>query len=131
IHVSELVDRRIAHAQEAVREGDILPLKIIRIERDRHRLGLSLKQARDRGEIMGFRFTPDGEVLFVPPEIREEFRDEIAAVQRAAQESAGAAAAEPVGARASAAEVTEASSEPAAVVLEAQAMLEREEDAPQ
>src|SRR5207247_5572201 len=28
IHVSELVDRRIAHAQEAVREGDILPLKI-------------------------------------------------------------------------------------------------------
>ena len=27
IHVSELVDRRIAHSQEAVREGDILPLK--------------------------------------------------------------------------------------------------------
>jgi small subunit ribosomal protein S1 len=80
IHVSELVDRRIAHAQEAVREGDILPLKIIRIERDRHRLGLSLKQARDQGERMGFMFTPDGEVISVPPEIRESFKDEVAAV---------------------------------------------------
>ena len=79
IHVSELVDRRIAHSQEAVREGDILPLKIIRIERDRHRLGLSLKQARDRGEIMGFAFSPDGEVIYVPEEIREAFQDEVKA----------------------------------------------------
>jgi predicted RNA-binding protein with RPS1 domain len=80
IHVSELVDRRIAHSQEAVREGDVLPLKIIRIERDRHRLGLSLKQARDVGERMGFTFTPDGEVITVPSDIKERFRDEIIAV---------------------------------------------------
>jgi len=80
IHVSELVDRRISHSQEAVREGDILPLKIIRIERDRHRLGLSLKQARDQGERMGFTFSPDGEVLSVPPEVRDAFREEVAAV---------------------------------------------------
>lgn len=80
IHVSELVDRRISHSQEAVREGDILPLRIIRIERDRHRLGLSLKQAREQGERMGFRFTPDGEVIFVPADIRERFRDEIDAL---------------------------------------------------
>jgi len=85
IHVSELVDRRIAHAQEAVREGDILPLRIIRIERDRHRLGLSLKQARDRGETMGFTFGPDGDVLSVPEELRETFREEVAALQREAQ----------------------------------------------
>src|SRR5690349_15264012 len=64
IHVSELVDRRINHSQEAVREGDILPLRIIRIERDRHRLGLSLKQARDQGERMGFGFSNDGEVTY-------------------------------------------------------------------
>jgi small subunit ribosomal protein S1 len=81
IHVSELVDRRISHSQEAVREGDVLPLKIIRIERDRHRLGLSLKQARDQGERMGFRFSPDGEVTYVPPEIRERFADEISAIR--------------------------------------------------
>jgi hypothetical protein len=29
---------------------------------------------------MGFRFTPDGEVISVPPEIRERFRDEINAL---------------------------------------------------
>jgi small subunit ribosomal protein S1 len=87
IHVSELVDRRISHAQEAVREGDILPLKIIRIERDRHRLGLSLKQARDRGEIMGFTFSPDGEVIHVPEHIRSAFKDEVAAVLRESKES--------------------------------------------
>ncbi len=80
IHVSELVDRRISHSQEAVREGDILPLKIIRIERDRHRLGLSLKQARDRGEDMGFTFSPDGEVLSVPEEIKAAFQDEVNAI---------------------------------------------------
>jgi predicted RNA-binding protein with RPS1 domain len=82
------VDRRISHSQEAVREGDVLPLKIIRIERDRHRLGLSLKQARDQGERMGFAFTPDGEVQYVPPELREKFSDEINAIR---SESAAAA----------------------------------------
>jgi small subunit ribosomal protein S1 len=88
IHVSELVERRIAHAQEAVREGDILPLKIIRIERDRHRLGLSLKQARDRGETMGFTFAPDGDVMSVPESIRAAFKDEVAALMREVSESA-------------------------------------------
>jgi len=90
IHVSELVDRRISHSQEAVREGDVLPLKIIRIERDRHRLGLSLKQARDQGERMGFSFSQDGEVLSVPEDIREQFSEEINAIR---SESAAAAAA--------------------------------------
>jgi small subunit ribosomal protein S1 len=89
IHVSELVDRRISHAQEVVREGDILPLKIIRIERDRHRLGLSLKQARDRAEFMGFRFTPDGEVIFVPEDIRAAFKDEVTAILSEAREAEG------------------------------------------
>ena len=92
IHVSELVDRRISHAQEAVREGDILPLRIIRIERDRHRLGLSLKQARDRGEAMGFTFGPDGDVMSVPPEIKAAFKDEVEAVMSEVQANGGSAA---------------------------------------
>lgn len=73
IHVSELVDRRIAHPKEVVREGDLLPLKIVRIERDRHRLGLSLREARDDGERMGFRFSESGEVIEVPDDVRTEF----------------------------------------------------------
>lgn len=75
IHVSELVDRRIAHPKEVVREGDLLPLKIVRIERDRHRLGLSLREAREEGERMGFRFTDAGEVMEVPDDVRREFEE--------------------------------------------------------
>ena len=86
IHVSELVDRRIAHPKEVVREGDLLPLKIVRIERDRHRLGLSLREAREEGERMGFRFTDGGEVMEVPEDVRKEFeeREGIVLPERAA-----------------------------------------------
>jgi len=72
IHVSELVDRRINHPREVVKEGDILPLRIVRIERDRHRLGLSLRAARDEAERAGWEFTEDGAIGYVPDEIRED-----------------------------------------------------------
>jgi small subunit ribosomal protein S1 len=75
IHVSELVDRRIAHPKEVVREGDLLPLKIVRIERDRHRLGLSLREAREEGIRMGFSFSDAGEVIAVPEDLRREFEE--------------------------------------------------------
>ncbi len=73
IHVSELVDRRIAHPKEVVREGDLLPLKIVRIERDRHRLGLSLREARDEGTKLGFTFSDQGEVIGMPEDLTKEF----------------------------------------------------------
>ena len=73
IHVSELVDRRIGHPSEVVREGDLLPLKIVRIERDRHRLGLSLRRAREEGEALGFVFSDGAEVISVPDAVRDEF----------------------------------------------------------
>ncbi len=50
IHISELADRRIQHPKEVVKEGDVLTLKIIRIESDRRRLALSLRQAIDELE---------------------------------------------------------------------------------
>ena len=69
VHVSELVDRRITHPREVVKEGDILPLRIVRIERDRHRLGLSLKAARDQAENEGWVFDGNGGVEEVPEEV--------------------------------------------------------------
>jgi small subunit ribosomal protein S1 len=45
IHVSELTDRRIAHPKEVVSEGEEYDLRIIRIDTDKRRMGLSLKQA--------------------------------------------------------------------------------------
>lgn len=45
IHVSELSDKRIQHPKEVVAEGAVLTLKVVKVEPERHRLGLSLKQA--------------------------------------------------------------------------------------
>lgn len=47
IHISELEDRRIGHPKEVIKEGDDLTLKIISIDPQRQRLGLSLKQAQE------------------------------------------------------------------------------------
>ncbi len=68
IHISELVDRRIAHPKEVVEEGDVVPVKIVRIEYDRHRLGLSLKQAREKAEDDGWAFNASGGTQKVPQE---------------------------------------------------------------
>ena len=51
IHISELSDRRVAHPKEVVAEGDVFDLRIIRIESDKRRLGLSLKQALPEPEV--------------------------------------------------------------------------------
>jgi small subunit ribosomal protein S1 len=45
VHISELTDRVVQHPREVVREGDTVKLKVLRIEPERRRLGLSLKQA--------------------------------------------------------------------------------------
>ncbi|MEX0762859.1 MAG: S1 RNA-binding domain-containing protein [Dehalococcoidia bacterium] len=50
IHISELSHQVIKHPRDVVSEGDELELRIIRIEPERRRLGLSLKQAQDPEE---------------------------------------------------------------------------------
>jgi small subunit ribosomal protein S1 len=44
IHISELSDRRIEHPKEAVQEGQTVTLRVIKIDRPRKRIGLSLKR---------------------------------------------------------------------------------------
>jgi small subunit ribosomal protein S1 len=44
IHISELSDERITHPKQAVREGEELRLRVIKVDAARHRLGLSLRQ---------------------------------------------------------------------------------------
>jgi small subunit ribosomal protein S1 len=48
IHISELSNSRVAHPGDVVSEGQELKLKIISLDSERHRLGLSLKQTEDR-----------------------------------------------------------------------------------
>jgi small subunit ribosomal protein S1 len=44
IHISELSENRINHPKEAVKEGDVLTLRVIRIDPDQRRIGLSLRK---------------------------------------------------------------------------------------
>ncbi|MCH8195956.1 MAG: S1 RNA-binding domain-containing protein, partial [Chloroflexi bacterium] len=47
IHISELADRIIQHPREIVHEGEQVAVRIVKVEADRRRIGLSLKQVKD------------------------------------------------------------------------------------
>lgn len=47
VHISELSEERIEHPNEVVTEGQEVTLRIIRIDADRQRLGLSLRRVND------------------------------------------------------------------------------------
>jgi small subunit ribosomal protein S1 len=51
IHISELADYRISHPKEIVQEGDEVQVRIIRIDSERRRVGLSLRQASEEAYV--------------------------------------------------------------------------------
>jgi small subunit ribosomal protein S1 len=56
VHISELSEERITHPKQVVREGEDVQLRIIKIDPQRHRLGLSLRQAEEAGYDYGGGF---------------------------------------------------------------------------
>src|SRR5439155_20760177 len=58
IHITELSGERIQNPRSVVREGDEVTVKILRIESDRRRLGLSLKQVQSDVEEADLRSQP-------------------------------------------------------------------------
>lgn len=77
VHVSEVVDRRIQHPQEVLEDGDIVPLKIVRIEHERHRLGLSLRGAIvDQNLEEGWEFDREGRVIALSDNAKQLFETE-------------------------------------------------------
>lgn len=80
IHVSELADERIQHPKQVVSEGQELLLRIIRIDPQRRRMGLSLRRALD---------TPDDELLTVFGEGILEERDALVTKIKDALEAEG------------------------------------------
>jgi len=44
IHISELSENRIEHPKEVLKEGDVKSLRVIRIDPEQHRIGLSLRK---------------------------------------------------------------------------------------
>jgi len=44
IHISEISEKRIEHPKEVLKEGDVVTLRIIRLDPENHRIGLSLRR---------------------------------------------------------------------------------------
>lgn len=61
IHISELSDRRVTHPKEIVNEGEEHELRIIRIDTDKRRMGLSLKQAQPKEPEVDWQIAPSDE----------------------------------------------------------------------
>lgn len=60
VHISELSSRRIGHPKEVVKEGQVLPLKVIGIDPLKRQMRLSLRQAREEEEYHSLRKGSDG-----------------------------------------------------------------------
>jgi len=74
IHLSELTDANVTHPREVVKEGDQVSVKIIRIDPERRRMGLSLKQAE--GETDWNEYQSTQEINEVEEEVVNETEEE-------------------------------------------------------
>jgi small subunit ribosomal protein S1 len=85
IHISELSNSRVAHPGDVVSEGQELKLKIISLDSERHRLGLSLKQTEDRTTPMvqpRYEETPGRSEGGAPPADRAERTERVERTDR-------------------------------------------------
>ena len=48
VHISEVCDRRLKHPSEAVQVGDVVDVVVLSVDEKRHRISLSMKQAKNR-----------------------------------------------------------------------------------
>jgi small subunit ribosomal protein S1 len=122
IHVSELADERVTHPKQVVSEGQDLLLRIIRIDPQRRRMGLSLRRALD---------TPDNELVTVFGEEVLEERDQLVQRIRASLEAEGIDANAALGGGEPAAETTAESSSNEAPTAAADAAVEQTATAPE
>ena len=99
IHISELTDRVVSHPKEVVREGDKVNVKILKVEPERRRMGLSLKQVEEGEEAataISYGQT-EGEHRIEQPALNAEVAAELnRAVAEAADRASNATEEEPV-----------------------------------
>ena len=86
IHISELTERRINHPSEVVAEKQELELRIIRIDTQKRRMGLSLKQVAPEEESAEFDWEP---VPLEENETNDESRAATAETEAAAEAAQG------------------------------------------
>lgn len=116
IHISEISENRIEHPKEVLHEGDVVTLRIIKIEEDTHRIGLSMRRVDSPAytDLDWKTLTDEFDVEELSDELAEELTDEDKQP-------------EPVEAEAEEAEEVEAEAETAA----AEKTVEAEEEAPE
>lgn len=70
VHISELAEGRIGHPSEVVEEGEVLPLRVIRIDPARRRIGLSFRRvtAREWEEWKAQRMPPEEDLSLLDEE---------------------------------------------------------------
>jgi small subunit ribosomal protein S1 len=102
IHISELSDQRINHPKEVVKEGDVVTLRVIKLDAERRRIGLSLRKVDSLAYAnMDYEMMLSGEAQAAPvEEVAEEEAseateippsEEVAPVEQLAESSAPSA----------------------------------------
>ena len=56
VHLSEISKTRISHSNQILIEGEVVPVKIVKIESERHRLALSIVGGSKESESNGWAF---------------------------------------------------------------------------
>jgi small subunit ribosomal protein S1 len=81
IHISELSEGRIEHPKEVVSEGKVMTLRVIKVDRERHRIGLSLRKVDSAAyadldwKMLRDEITPEEQP--VPAEAPDEVQEEL------------------------------------------------------
>lgn len=93
IHISELSEQRVSHPKEVVHEGETRTLRVIKIEPERHRIGLSLRKV-DSPAYADFDWKMT--LANVVEETEEEDADEVGDQDLIDSEASESAPAEPI-----------------------------------
>ena len=87
IHISELSDQRINHPKEVVKEGDVVTLRVIKLDTERRRIGLSLRKVDSMAYAnMDYEMMLSGEAKAEIPLPEEPAADEMVAAPEAEAE---------------------------------------------
>ncbi len=129
IHISELSDQRINHPKEVVKEGDVVTLRVIKLDTERRRIGLSLRKVNSMAYAnMDYEMMLSGQPKAAQSEEGTAEEAEEASADQSVEEPAPAEAlAEPIVAEVVAVEPEVDAVEPEVVAVEPEAVVSEPE----
>lgn len=99
IHISEMSEKRIEHPKEVLKEGDVVTLRVIKIDPANHRIGLSVRKVESMAyadmdwealeSILGNEAPAEGEEPVIAEEVSEKEKPSVKEeepVEKAAEE---------------------------------------------